>query len=155
MSCCLSLFNQLSGFLPVISGQLLQLFPRPFFQLMRPHQTSESSLTDFGDQSWFVFTDVSGQVGIAMFTLEMAVAFVIAGFFAGAYRAVVTGIHLRASVAVATDTRLPCVAGPDEFVKGYLGLLMEVTEGLYCELADFNASSFLLGFILSPSLRFL
>jgi len=155
MSCRLSLFNQLSGFLPVIPGQLLQLFPRPFFQLMRPHQAIESGLTNFGDEPWFVFTDVSGQVGIAMLTLKVAVAFVVAGFFAGSYRAVVAGIHLRACVAVATDTRLPCVAGSDEFVKGYLGLLMEVTEGLYCELADFNASSFLLGFIFSPSLRFL
>lgn len=99
---------------------------------MYPHKAIENSLANLRDESWLVLADIDGQIEVAVLTLKMAVGFVVTGFFAGPYRAVVPGIHLRACVATATDTGLPGVAGTDEFVKGCLGLLMEVTEGLYC-----------------------
>ena len=110
----------------------MQFFPCPLLQLVRPYKAIESSPPNLRYEPWLVFTNIAGEIRVAVLALDVAVAFVVTGFFTGAYRAVVTGIHLRACVAIATDTGLPGIAGADEFVKGCLGLLMEVTEGLYC-----------------------
>ena len=98
--------------------QLLQLFPRPLFQLMRSHQAIESCLTNLLDESGFVFADVAREIRIAMLTLEVAVGFVVAGFFACSNRPVVTRIHLGASVAATADAAVTHIAGADEFVEG-------------------------------------
>lgn len=50
VSCCFApLLIQLSGFLPVMRRQLLQLFPRPLFQLVRAHQAIERGLANLCD----------------------------------------------------------------------------------------------------------
>ena len=99
---------------------------------MRPHKAIESSLPNLCNKERLVLADIAGEIRVAVLTLKMAIGFVVTGFFAGPYRAVVSGIHFHACVATATDTWLPGVAGADGFVKGCLGLLMEVIEGLYC-----------------------